>query len=180
MTRRLERQASQDGSPGERAATVAAVVELDRILLRSARVVSAVDPEALPANLVPRQLLKASYLTTGAGNLMVSLSLSLDLSPPTPRGADSILSTEADFELRYRIPASKGPFADPELESFAEVNGLLHVWPYWRELVSSMASRAGLTPVTLPVLRFDTTVGPRSRREGGGMRPRSRRSPGDG
>ena len=36
--------------------------------------------------------------------------------------------------------------------AFGKMNGIHNVWPYWREYVQSVSTRAGMPPVTLPLM----------------------------
>lgn len=43
---------------------------------------------------------------------------------------------------------------DDAIDSFAEVNGIYHAWPYIREVVASCAARLGLAGIVLPIWRL--------------------------
>ncbi len=69
-----------------------------------------------------------------------------------------IVSTRPVMEVRARISAiysvpEAHRFSNEQAEAFAESNGRLNVWPYWREFVQSATARAGFPPLTLPPFR---------------------------
>jgi preprotein translocase subunit SecB len=66
---------------------------------------------------------------------------------------------EAEFGLRF---ASVQPISQPYFEIFRHINLPVNTWPYWRELVQSMAARMGWPPVTLPLLKRGTQPAGRS------------------
>ncbi len=86
------------------------------------------------------------------GTLFVLAVIEARLVPPG-KGGDPAVSVKAEFELRYRLP--KGLKASRrELNTFAEVNGIFNVWPYWREFIQSMVARMNLPPLILPLFRL--------------------------
>jgi preprotein translocase subunit SecB len=56
------------------------------------------------------------------------------------------------IEAAYNLPDSEPP-TDQQMKAFAKTNGMLNIWPYWREYVQSATLRAGLPPLTLPLFR---------------------------
>lgn len=58
---------------------------------------------------------------------------------------------EADFIAEYVM--SK-PLSDQSIHEFALKNASFHVWPYWRELVSSQSTRMQLPKIMLPLQQF--------------------------
>jgi preprotein translocase subunit SecB len=72
-----------------------------------------------------------------------------DVGEPASRAVDISLRLNAS----YRIPAEVA--TEPsDIKAFARSNGMLNVWPYWREFVQSTTSRAGLPPLTVPLFRL--------------------------
>lgn len=53
---------------------------------------------------------------------------------------------EADFIAEYKMTLE---LTQKEIEAFAKSNVSYHIWPYWRELLSSQASRMHLPKVVL-------------------------------
>lgn len=63
-----------------------------------------------------------------------------------------MVDLSATFLATYRLEGA-GAYPRDALQHFAELNGTYHVWPYWRELVQSLAGRAGLPSVVVPVFK---------------------------
>lgn len=60
------------------------------------------------------------------------------------------------LETRWRLTYSHPPgflVTGEDLDGFAANNGILNVWPYWREFVNSIFSRMALHLPPLPVFR---------------------------
>ena len=64
---------------------------------------------------------------------------------------DQLASIEALAVAEYAMDASPG---DEALEQFALRNASFHVWPYWREYVSSQCYRMNLPRFLLPTRQF--------------------------
>ncbi len=60
------------------------------------------------------------------------------------------------IKVTYRLEYATGYPAPPEdfLKKYADTSARMHVWPYFREIVSNLVSRMGLPPLTLPVISF--------------------------
>ena len=58
---------------------------------------------------------------------------------------------EADFIAEYQMKES---LEQECLNEFALKNASFHVWPYWREYVSSQCERMRLPRITLPAVQF--------------------------
>lgn len=52
--------------------------------------------------------------------------------------------------------AMKEPLSEEILREFALKNCGIHVWPYWREFVTSTCDRLRIPRVTLPIVQFQT------------------------
>jgi preprotein translocase subunit SecB len=79
--------------------------------------------------------------------------ITFDLRLRGKDGEQTVIDVGARIEARYEIPdEEEGPSAG-EMKAFAKTNGMLNVWPYWREYVQSASLRAGLPPLTLPLFR---------------------------
>lgn len=63
------------------------------------------------------------------------------------------LEISLTLEATYKVPPEL-TFSNKQIDDFASTNGMLNVWPYWREFVQSITSRAGLPPLTLPLFRI--------------------------
>ena len=78
--------------------------------------------------------------------------LNFDLQLRGKRGSDVILRIDGRLEAMYGLPEDQMP-SDAQIKAFGRTNGMLNVWPYWREFVQSATMRAGLPPLTLPLFR---------------------------
>jgi hypothetical protein len=58
------------------------------------------------------------------------------------------LVVEANFFLEYKL-LNPDEVSKDDLETFARINGVYTVWPYWREFVQSSCSRLQLPPLVL-------------------------------
>lgn len=67
---------------------------------------------------------------------------------PPVLGADVLSEIEADFVAYYLIVKE---ISDDAIKQFGIYNVGYHVWPYWREYVSSVATRLRLPPLTIPM-----------------------------
>ncbi len=63
---------------------------------------------------------------------------------PTPR--DAPLELHASFRLAYQLH-DLSVIEETDPEQFAATNGVLHAWPYWREIAHSTTVRMGLAPL---------------------------------
>lgn len=61
---------------------------------------------------------------------------------------NAVATIEAEMMAEYAMAEDPGSDA---LDVFARRNASFHVWPYWRELVSSQCSRMNLPKVALPM-----------------------------
>jgi preprotein translocase subunit SecB len=65
------------------------------------------------------------------------------------------LSIRAEYQIVLQVADNLA--IDEELHAeIGRRTGLNLVWPYWRELVNSLTSRMGVTPLVLPLLRQDS------------------------
>lgn len=134
------------------AGEVARDVQLDAILLRKAQVTSDVDLEAAANHLDVSQQHRSSYTFDGErSRIAVTVALRLQLTDSESRGP-VVLSVSAEYRLLYSVPAGK-TYRPEALKYFGELNGLVNIWPYWRELIHTVAARVGLGSITLPVYR---------------------------
>lgn len=58
---------------------------------------------------------------------------------------------EAEFIAEYVI---SNPLSEQSINEFVLKNASYHVWPYWRELVSSQTTRMQLPKIILPLQQF--------------------------
>ena len=67
-----------------------------------------------------------------------------------------VFELTAEFSAQYRFTKPDAPedTISAALTSFAQRNVAYHVWPYWRELIQSVCSRAGMPVIPLHHWRF--------------------------
>lgn len=61
------------------------------------------------------------------------------------------LRIEVLNDLAYGVHSTEG-LGKEHLAAFGELNGVYHIWPYWREYVQSTCARMGFPTLTMPVL----------------------------
>ncbi|HHQ6597622.1 TPA: hypothetical protein ACSTLU_003916 [Serratia fonticola] len=64
----------------------------------------------------------------------------------------SLVIIEAEFDACY---TSTQEVTKEQLEAFSQNNVGYHIWPYWRELVQSSCSRAGLSSIRVPYYKLN-------------------------
>ena len=79
---------------------------------------------------------------------------------PSPK--DAPFELHAAFRLAYEIRDVDG-IQDTDPQQFAIVNGVLHAWPYWREIAQSTTVRMGLAPLLVGTQKVPWTGDPKSR-----------------
>jgi hypothetical protein len=72
---------------------------------------------------------------------------------PALRPKDAPFELHARFQLEYSIKDLTGIEQGDE-EYFAWTNGMLHAWPYWREIAQSMTLRMGLVPLVVGTFKI--------------------------
>lgn len=70
---------------------------------------------------------------------------------PSPK--DAPLELHARFELIYELK-NAAAVEDDDPEHFALTNGVLHAWPYWREIAHSTTARMGLAPLLVGTVKI--------------------------
>ncbi|MCK6513768.1 hypothetical protein L6R46_01755 [Myxococcota bacterium] len=102
------------------------------------------------------------YEATGAddpqaSSVVVTVKLSLHLGQADVAPESAPLFITARYQAIYGRPASFVIEPD-DLEDFAERNGVLNVWPYWRELTHSLFGRMDLSLPPIPLFRVPGAV----------------------
>ena len=146
------------------AGLVAKDVELDSIVLKRAELESHATSETEVTELAQASQFRPSYelLKGPPRRLAVHMAFVLDLSFPT-EPPTNVLHLGAEYALTYKLPETTSEYPPEALQWFAELNGTLNVWPYWRELVHTVVARVGLGSITLPVWRAQARpIEPRS------------------
>lgn len=139
------------------AGSVARFVELQSVTLSSAILKSSIDPVATPDTLALSNRYRADYerkLRDDVDTLYVEVEFGFEAMPSEASDEPSEATVEltATFLLVYTLDSAAN-FEDDALEHFAAMNGAYNAWPYWRELVQSVAGRVGLSGIVLPVFR---------------------------
>jgi hypothetical protein len=83
---------------------------------------------------------------------------------PHPSSKESPFELRARFRLEYAIKNLDGIEVGDE-EHFARTNGMLHAWPYWREIAHSTTVRMGLAPLLVGTFKIPWTGDPGRRRQ---------------
>jgi preprotein translocase subunit SecB len=90
------------------------------------------------------------------GMFWVLAKIHAQLIPVEPKKSPPV-SIKATFELRYSMPKEL-KVSQAQLSTFARINSVFNVWPYWREFVQNMVARMNLPTLTLPVFRLEDTT----------------------
>ena len=94
------------------------------------------------------------------GDVLVYCDFRVELANDSDESrADPPFFLEGSYGLVYEIEGGIENLTDDEFASFAEVNGQFNAWPFVRELVHSVAGRAGVEPPTTPPLRVANKAG---------------------
>ncbi|MEX2157140.1 MAG: hypothetical protein WD773_09910 [Gemmatimonadales bacterium] len=148
-----QQPAAQPVTNFQLASLVSKDVELVSILLKRADLESHVVREMSATQLSLAQQFRPRYELAGdPRRLLVHMGFVLDLNAPKDP-PENILHLGAEYTLTYTLPEGGAEYPAMALDSFAELNGALNVWPYWRELVHTVVARVGLGSITLPVFR---------------------------
>lgn len=139
------------------AGQVARDVELDGVRLRASQLETHLEGQVALDELTVEQQFRPRYeLLQSPQRMRVFIAFKLDLlTRDEPQFG--VLRFTAEYALDYHLPEGK-EYSDLELHWFAELNGTLNVWPYWREHVHTVVARAGLGSLTLPVWRAKAQV----------------------
>jgi hypothetical protein len=78
---------------------------------------------------------------------------------PTPREAPFELHTV--FRLGYELRDVAG-IEDSDPSEFAATNGVMHAWPYWREIAQSTSVRFGLAPLLVGTYKMPWSGDPKA------------------
>lgn len=83
--------------------------------------------------------------------LFVEIKFDLKLQDANDGGIAKIRAT---LGLAYDLNRGMPKEAEDLLPAFVQTNSLVHVWPYYRELIQSTAWRMGLPPFPLPLFQL--------------------------
>jgi len=99
-----------------------------------------------------------------AGALTVACRFSASYShsasaDPASASESATVRIAADFLLVYELRES-AIVTTQDANEFASVNGLLHAWPYWRELAQSTSVRMGFPPLIIQTFKIPSPYDP--------------------
>lgn len=141
----------------ELARPISSKVEIGSINLREAAVRSRIDPfDGAPDEVLLSQSFRATYEVRNPDRIYVQVELNFqasEVSAADEEGAEPVVSLTATYGVTYRLE-DVAEFDEAALNAFAELNGPYNAWPYWRELVNSVAGRVGLATVVIPIFKL--------------------------
>ncbi|WP_133012408.1 preprotein translocase subunit SecB [Marinomonas flavescens] len=97
---------------------------------------------------------KSEVLKTHENGLLVRIYVRLGTRWVTPNDNEELdvkAFVEADFIAEYQMTEE---LEQDCIDEFAQHNASFHVWPYWREFLSSQCERLRLPRVVLPTVQF--------------------------
>lgn len=146
-----------------RSAAVAKVVELTNLRMTKGefgptKETTPTDRKNLTA-LPPYQFEFSSKFNEKENTLDVSIVIrGRDIHNATGEGAGAGgLRVDAGFLLTYQLMVEPPPedLRGGFFSAFSKVNGLINIWPYYREFAHEAAQRMGFPNVVVPVLRVE-------------------------
>ena len=96
----------------------------------------------------------------GETRLVARLSFTLKATSSAEPPRD-VFEVAAVYRVVYSSDTALTELSFDNLKTFAAVNAVHNVWPYWRELVQSVVSRMGLPPLTVPLLKVRKPEAPK-------------------
>jgi len=144
------------------AATVAKVVELTDLKMVGGEFgfdrAKNVDPAEIPDE-APYQFGFQTRYEEKENRLEILITIKgHGIRNATGEGAGDLgLHVEAVFHLTYQVMVESPPEDKREefFTAFAQINGLMNAWPYYREFAHEAARRMGYPTVIVPLLRVD-------------------------
>ncbi len=103
-------------------------------------------PPSVPPSLALKHGAEGRDLGEVDGERLIEVRARMTIRTEEP---EPTLFIEANYRLLYAYGSE--PPGEDELAEFADRNGLFNVWPYWRELTSSLFGRMELPLPPLPV-----------------------------
>ena len=97
---------------------------------------------------------KSEVLKINENGLLVRIYVRLGTRWITPNDNEELdvkAFVEADFIAEYQMTEE---LEQDCIDEFAQHNASFHVWPYWREFLSSQCERLHLPRVVLPTVQF--------------------------
>ncbi|RLA92933.1 MAG: hypothetical protein DRG83_21730 [Deltaproteobacteria bacterium] len=94
---------------------------------------------------------RASYLITNETSAAVGSVYDLVVFETTKK--DFVLKLSCTYTILF---TSEEPITSDFMDIFVDINVEMTTWPYFREFVQNMVQRAGLPPLTLPLIGLRT------------------------
>lgn len=134
-----------------------------RAELKSIRLaaVSAKCENAVPGPLEPSLEPDCSVVSREANTLRVACSYRFAARVGQVQVAEATMKYLMDYEIAGAEPLEEG-----DVSEFSFASGVLHSWPFVRELLYSLTARMGYPPYTLPVYHFVPKPRPKRKDEG--------------
>lgn len=96
----------------------------------------------------------------------VALSIRVHFEVSVRAEKQVLLRMRCTFQLEYMLNQGMPEGAESDLSAFTATNSMVHVWPYYRELVQSTTWRMGLPPFPLPLFKLSGREGsPKAKRQ---------------
>lgn len=87
------------------------------------------------------------------GGFVVEGAFTLEAGPESGEGGGSFLELKYRVGAVYELRGEALPTAEV-LDAFAETNGMIHLWPYFRAYVQQACAQLAIMPIVLPPFRI--------------------------
>lgn len=135
-----------------RAAPIAQNAHLLGINLRQLEVQLVAEPaEDIQATIHSEHRFDVALNKAGEGPV---LTVKVHFVVSVREGSNVLLQFKATFACVYGMNRGMPESAEADMPAFAATNTMVHVWPYYRELVQNMTWRMGVPPFPLPLFRI--------------------------
>jgi preprotein translocase subunit SecB len=156
MTKTAEEPRAKPGNAASRAAGLARNSHLLAINLRDLQASLVSEPEiddevdALrPSYKIEHSLRRGTEEQPSA----LQVKIQFDLVAGTEELKRVLFTLRAVFVAEYILNPGMPDAAAEGVPAFAASNSMVHIWPYYREIVQSVTWRMGLPPFPLPLFR---------------------------
>jgi hypothetical protein len=138
----------------DRARLVSQHVQLEQVVLSRANVASELNPMRIAEVVQPSQKHRCRYQLPDddEGHLWVYVDFEFSASPAGEANVAALMTLTGTYLLVYALANARSYPADA-LQHFSWLNGAYNAWPYWRELVQTVAGRVGFGNIVIPVYR---------------------------
>jgi len=130
---------------------LASNVQLDDLKMLGCRAgmqAGKLEPNQLPSDLKQRINIQAATEENSQIILIITFSLTASENEDDEK---ALLLFEATFWLKYLLVAPMELNAEL-VQLFGQRNGMLNIWPYWREFIQTMTARMDLPQLKVPLL----------------------------